>query len=203
MTNTGQANGTCAPRTSTMPSLATCSGACPVGYAVCTMAGTTPVCGRTAWNFETGVPADTVSALEWNPGEAGISYQQQRAHTGTWSASILSDPNNYNASVNVWPCDLNGAAMDLRGKTYTLWLLADGPALPNGQATCSMGLFAADGSTIQVSPTIIVTVFGSWFQSTMTITSAAAAATVSDVQFQCSFGMWTGGTLYMDDVSIK
>ncbi|HXU01617.1 MAG TPA: hypothetical protein VN903_11530 [Polyangia bacterium] len=197
MANTGQPSGMCWARSNTAPLVAVCANACPYGYALCSMAGSVTGCGRTLWNMEGGRPA-IMNSLEWNPGEAGIDYVTARAHGGTHAAVILSDSNNYNASPNVYPCDDQGATMDMRGKTITVWLLADGPTVAG--ATCSMTALDANFSDVQAMPNFNITTFGQWFTITMPLGNTAGA--VANIGFQCYFGAWPG-SLYFDDVSVN
>jgi len=198
MALTGVASGTCMQRSSTAQLVAPCANACPNGYAMCTMGGVQIGCGRTSWNMEGGRPA-VYNSMEWNPGEAGIDYVMSRAHGGSWSDVILSDSSNYNTSPNIWPCDTNnGASMDLHGKTYTVWLLADGPAVTG--ATCQLFVTDPNYNNIQMPPAVTITTFGQWFSMSMTLNSASTD--IANIGFQCYFNAWSG-SLYFDDVSVK
>jgi hypothetical protein len=204
MANTGVATGTCLPRATTSREVATCVNACPNGYAICNPGA--PYCGRTLWTFEDGVPANTGSSLEWNPGEAGLEYTMARAHTGMWSAKILSDPMNYNAGPNIYMCDVNtGLGIDLRGKSFKAWFLADGPSDPG--AYCQFGTIDINGAQIDAFPgtptmpaNFNVTTFGSWYLVTYPFSTSSSA--IANLFFQCYFGAWAG-SLYFDDVSIN
>jgi hypothetical protein len=203
MANTGVATGTCSPRSSTSEEASLCVGACPFGYAICNPGAA--YCGRTLWNFEGGTPT-SASATEWNPGEAGLEYTMARAHTGSWSAKILSDPGNYNAGPNIYMCDVNtGLGIDLRGKSFKAWFLADGPSDPG--AYCQFGTLDINGAQIDAFPgtptspgNFNVTTYGTWFQVTYPFSASSSA--IANLFFQCYFGAWAG-SLYFDDVSIN
>ena len=194
---TGVATGTCGPRKNSGQLVAPCVGACPFGYAMCSVPGLETGCGRTRWDMEGGPPV-FYNSFEWNPGEAGIDYVMSRAHTGSWSDVIRSDSSNYNAFPNIFPCDTTGASMDLHGKTFTVWMLADGP--PVSGAFVALFAQGDGGANFQMQAPIPVTTFGQWFSVSLTLNSASTA--INNIGYQLFFGVWAG-SFYFDDVSVQ
>jgi len=88
--------------------------------------------------------------------------------------------------------------MDLHGKTFTVWMLADGP--PVSGAFVSLFAQGDQGDNFQMQGQIPVTTWGQWFSVSMTLNSASTA--INNLGFQLWFNAWSG-SFYFDDVSIQ
>lgn len=191
--------GTCV-QTRGVATITPCNGLCPSGYGLCTGPGFPPYCARTRWDFEEGTNGDL--NFEWNSGDGSAIQKVRgpRVHAGNFSAEILSSPDNWNTQSNMFMCGATNfaASMDLRSKTFSMFMFFDGPALSG--ATCTFGVF--DGTGAEILPLAPFPVqFGTWFLFSKFLGSSTLAQ-AADLNFQCNFGSWSGN-LFIDDISVN
>lgn len=208
--NTGAPSGTCSPRITTPGDrdIAPCSGACPVGYALCVNdTGGGGTCNPITWGFEDGAPSD------WQDALAPVNFTQRvpanttgLPRTGTWALSSFGNEDSFawESQLGTTLCgDLR--TMDLHGRTLSFYIYAPTPAPNAGSAgTCHIEYTgtdpAGDGFDGEIFP-ITFSQYNAW-----TLYSGTLTGTITkfrSIHLTCDFGNWPAGTLYFDDISIK
>lgn len=210
-TNTGVPSGTCAPLLmGGARNVAPCGGACSAGYALCVGAtAADAVCNPTTWGFETGAPSD------WQDALAPVNFTtrvpantQGLPRTGSWALSSFG-----NQSSVAWQSQLRTVlcgddatrTMDLRGKTFSMYIYAPTPE-PNAASprTCHIEYTgtdpAGDGFDGEIFP-ITFSQFDAWTLYSGTLTNTITK--FRSLHVTCDFGAWPAATLYFDDISIK
>jgi hypothetical protein len=180
-----------------------CSLDCNIGFIRCN--GTPSFCVRPIWSFENGSEG---FSSEVGPQSAndGIDVSSTRAAEGSRSFSVAASfgDNNCerrNVNVNFRHCGFGGGSSDLAGKTLSLQVYLDGPALPPGAFELRVGGY--DGSFTATPP-----VTGAWFTARHRFTGTDTG--ITGIYFNLSMlpppastcQTWRG-TIYVDDVRIQ
>lgn len=171
---------------------ATCGGT-GVNGQFCNMDNGAPLCLPTVWGFEPG------DAGWQNSGETASSITTAPAHSGgqALQVSASSDP-TLPASIASTPCysGASSGTMDLRGRTYSAWVLVANSASSYAGTYCRLRAFDQSFNESEISMQAINTQIapGFWFQLSGVFPSTVVEQQIYKLAIDCSLpGDWSFG----------
>jgi hypothetical protein len=166
-------------------------------------------CVANLWGFESGDAfwgnsAETMSSIVAAPSPV---------HTGAQSlqVSASSDP-TLPASINSTPCysGAGGGTMDLRGKTYSAWVLVSYTGSSYDGTSCRLRAFDSSFNESAISAQAVSAPItpGSWFQVSGVFPSGAVEQAIYQLTVDCNLPAdWTWGDpsdfWYVDDIKVN
>jgi hypothetical protein len=173
---------------------------------VCNMSDGSQLCTWTQWGFEPGAPGF------WsNSAETSSTFTNAQVHSGTQSllVSASSDP-TLPARINTNQCFAGGdGTMDLRGKTYSAWIMVATSSSSYAGTSCTLRAFdhAFHESGISTSAVRTPITPGSWFQLSGVFPSTSVEAQIYELTVECKLPTdWTFGdstkVWYVDDIQV-
>ena len=167
-------------------------------------------CEKTLWTFETGIEGWASQASADRSDDGILTISAVRAHGGQrlLSAGLTINNGRYRFRLNFWPCGrdpstLGGPeALDLRGRTMSVWVLLEHDGLNSGHTCTLVGrsgtAFIGPGVSSAVTP-------GTWSRVFLDFGAGTPSSTVTILSIDCSFSTFpfSTGTIYVDDVSIQ
>jgi hypothetical protein len=185
-----------------------CDANCNGGTLACT--GLPPVCVNPSWGFESNTTEGWVVHVQSGVTNAALSVSASstRAHTGSRSLSAPVSTNfaqnRYVVSLDLTFCSSGG--LDIGGKTISMWVYFEGPAL-NANCLSDPYVYTTDGTSYDPNSfggqSATIPVANQWFQ-VRSVMPTSESHIVRTLQFFTNLNIdgWTG-TVYLDDITVK